>query len=117
VFYEDPIFSSPTDGDFRLAGNSVGIDGGLNSVVDTSHDLFGAVRIQGGTVDMGAFETESDANCLADLDNNGLVNSGDLGILISNYSCTGNCIGDLNDDGLTNSGDLNIMLTEFGTTC
>ncbi|MCL1857206.1 MAG: InlB B-repeat-containing protein, partial [Kiritimatiellaeota bacterium] len=54
----DPQFVNPAQGDFRLQATSPCIDAGNNAVVDWDCDFDGAARIQvqGGTVDMGAYE-------------------------------------------------------------
>lgn len=49
--------------------------------------------------------------CVADLNNNGLVDSTDLGMLLGSW---GNGFYDLNDDGQTNAADLSIMLGAWG---
>ncbi|MCP4896580.1 MAG: DUF11 domain-containing protein [bacterium] len=61
---EDPTFAIPVDpataptsaGDCHLLAGSWALDSGDNSVVTTSVDLDGDVRIQDGTVDMGPYE-------------------------------------------------------------
>ncbi|MGP1346299.1 MAG: hypothetical protein ACTS3F_06490 [Phycisphaerales bacterium] len=53
--------------------------------------------------------------CTGDLNNDGLVNSDDLGLLLGAFG-TGPA-GDLNCDDLTDSDDLGILLSTFGTTC
>jgi len=53
--------------------------------------------------------------CVADLDCDGDTDQGDLGILLSDWRCTGgNCIGDLDGDGDTDQGDLGILLSNWG---
>jgi|GEM_PF-799069 len=56
VFYEDPIFLNPAGFDYSLSGESVGANGGDNSIVTLSKDVVGNDRIIFGTVDMGAME-------------------------------------------------------------
>ncbi len=54
----DPLFVNPDSGDFRLQGCSPLINAGNNAyVTDIPTDIDGAPRIQGGTVDIGAYES------------------------------------------------------------
>lgn len=57
--YGDPIFNN-NNGDFRLQDESPGINSGLNDVVssNTILDLAGELRIKGGTIDIGAYESD-----------------------------------------------------------
>ena len=54
----------------------------------------------------------------ADLDDNGLVDGADLGLLLSGWGpcTTPPCPSDLNDDGLTDGADLGLLLAQFGWT-
>lgn len=56
----DPAFVDSTNGDFRLQPISRCINSGANVFVFGATDLNGNPRIRGGTVDMGAFEFQSD---------------------------------------------------------
>ena len=53
----DPLFVDSENLDFRLAEGSPCIGMGDNSLVATARDLAGNVRIQGGSVDLGAYES------------------------------------------------------------
>ncbi len=55
--------------------------------------------------------------CLGDLNNDGLINSADLGLFLSEFGCTNNCANDLNGDSVVNASDLAILLSTFGQTC
>jgi hypothetical protein len=65
--------------------------------------------------------TIDDNSCLilaGDFNNDGIVNTSDLTILLGNWGCTGaNCIGDMNGDQQINSADLTLFLPVFGSTC
>ena len=60
----DPLFVDAANGDYRLATGSPAINAGDNALAVEAEgnpltmDLAGNVRIQGGTVDMGAYEYE-----------------------------------------------------------
>lgn len=55
-------------------------------------------------------------NCPGDLNGDGIVDSADLNILLSNWGCIAPpaCLGDLNNDGVVDSSDLNILLSNWG---
>lgn len=58
--------------------------------------------------------------CPADLDGDGSLGQGDLGVLLSDFGCssgTGMCAGDINGDGRTNQADLGLLLGGFGGSC
>jgi hypothetical protein len=64
------------------------------------------------------FQQYSPGNsCMGDLDNNGVINTNDLLLLLSNYGCTENCLADLSGDGIVTTSDLLLFLTVFGTNC
>ncbi len=50
--------------------------------------------------------------CPADLNNDGVVDSADLGILLLNFGSPG--LGDLNNDGTVDSADIGLLLLNFG---
>jgi ubiquitin len=52
----DPGFVNATAGDFRLYGNSPCVNAGFNDYNATLSDIRGQERIQGETIDMGAYE-------------------------------------------------------------
>lgn len=55
--------------------------------------------------------------CLADLDGDGIVAGGDLGVLLSNWGASAptTSMGDLNGNGSINGGDLGVMLAVWGS--
>lgn len=55
-----------------------------------------------------------------ELNGDGVVDSSDLNILLSNFGCTpqsGPCAGDINRDGMIDAGDLNLLLSNWNATC
>ena len=52
----DPMYFDRDSGELRLLSGSPMIDAGDNSAVSTATDVEGLMRIQNGTVDIGAFE-------------------------------------------------------------
>jgi len=55
-------------------------------------------------------------SCLGDLNDDGLVDGADLGLLLGGWgACTSApCVGDLNEDGLVDGADLGLMLGAWG---
>ena len=55
-------------------------------------------------------------DCLGDLNDDGVVNGADLGLLIAGWGpCLSEpCVGDLNDDGTVNGADLGLMIAAWG---
>lgn len=56
--------------------------------------------------------------CLGDIDNDGDVDLGDLGLFLANYGCTSGCgPSDLDGDGDVDLADLGLLLGVYGSTC
>lgn len=95
----------PLTGQMRM--RFVASDEGNGSIVEAAIDDF---RIDD-------FECVDVPGCTADLTGDGVVDAGDLNIVLSDWGCTGGaCAGDLNNDGLVDAGDLNIVLSDWGCT-
>jgi uncharacterized protein (DUF2141 family) len=54
--------------------------------------------------------------CPADINNDGVIDTADLGILLGVFG-TPDPAADLNGDGIVDTADLGILLGEFGTPC
>jgi len=57
----DPMFVAPDSGDYRLQPCSPLVNAGSNAYVSTPTDLAGNPRIEGSTVDIGAYEHQGPA--------------------------------------------------------
>ncbi len=56
--------------------------------------------------------------CDEDLDDSGVIDSGDLNLVLGSFGCVGGgCDGDVDGDGDTDSVDLNLVLAGFGQVC
>lgn len=125
-----------TDPNFTLAPVAPGIAGdwasGQWSVLDASPalengtgdletlalaglDYIGQPRLQGASLDIGAYEGAYDwYNELGDLDGDGIVGTSDLLLIIGSFGCQGpGCSYDLNGDGNTGAADILFFLGIF----
>lgn len=83
---------------------SIEFQGCPGSVLDgMSGTTVGVVRI---TTDL----------CPADVNNDGVIDTADLGILIANFGNPGP-LGDINGDGIVDTADLGILISQFGQVC
>ena len=56
--------------------------------------------------------------CIADLNEDGIVDLGDFSILLTNWGCAGkNCTADMNRDGQVDFNDFSILLVTYGAAC
>lgn len=114
--YENPMFTSPVDadfaptvtdfGDYRLLPASPLINKGNNAYVSVPEDLDGQSRIFGGTVDIGAYELQSDPSPNEVVRDNEWIwgHQGNLHVQIANktailriYSTNGTLVKQVND--------------------
>lgn len=56
-------------------------------------------------------------DCPPDLDNDGVVATSDLLLLLADFGCTNSCAADINGDGLVSSADLLSLLAAYGDFC
>jgi hypothetical protein len=55
--------------------------------------------------------------CIADINEDGLVDGGDLGLLIAAFGLCEDCLEDLDGNGSVDGGDLGILLANWGIAC
>lgn len=60
-----PLFADPINGDWHLSASSPCINAGDNFYVVSATDLDGNPRLQGGTVDLGAYEYQTPSSLLS----------------------------------------------------
>lgn len=86
----------------RICGNDAGVH---------SPQVLGNVTIITGCID-------ESCDCLptspADLNEDGLVNGADLGIMLAQWGPCAGCVSDLNDDDVVNGADLGLLLAAWG---
>lgn len=64
---------------------------------------------------LGCFNDEMPPAIFGDLDGDGCVNGGDLGILLGSWNDTG--VADLSNDGIVNGADMGLLLGSWGNGC
>lgn len=86
--------------------------------ISCSYGQFAVATYDPGAATLTQGFQQIDVNpCFGDLNFDGVINTGDLVILLGDFGCQGNCIGDLNNDEVVNTADLVAMLAVFGTIC
>jgi cysteine-rich repeat protein len=116
--FADPALVDPADGDLHLSGGSPAVNAGdpAFTAAPGETDIDGQPRINGGRVDVGADETASCGNGIAE---SGFGEECDDGNTIDCDGCDSNCTlsarcgngilcsthGEVCDDGNTNAGD------------
>ncbi len=112
----DTLISKNSSGDPLLAGAAgLRVLGGQSScVVSGSTSICGNAPID---VD-GPFLLEDPATvcgCFADITGDGVINGGDLGIVLSSWgAAAASGVGDVNHDGVVSSIDLALVLSAWG---
>jgi hypothetical protein len=110
----DDFYLDPRGGDVYAASwDSSGTDAGVYDLDFEAWDLAGNSQLA----------EDAETVCLeepipGDLNNDGCVDQADLGILLTDWGCTGgDCPGDCDGDGDTDQSDLGILLTHWGEGC
>ncbi|MDZ4824117.1 MAG: choice-of-anchor Q domain-containing protein [Flavobacteriales bacterium] len=114
----DLIFATPDDG-FAIQSTSPVIDL-ASGVYSNSTDIANTPRPQINGYDMGAYEAlaAEEETCAGDLNDDGVVNTTDLLLFMSEFGCTTSCgIADMNNDGVVNTTDLLLFMSAFGGVC
>ncbi|MFO0874123.1 MAG: hypothetical protein U0575_09150 [Phycisphaerales bacterium] len=120
----DPQLADPRGADAHPIGSSPVINAGLNAIIvhDVADidgdgntlepvplDIDDNPRVSGGVVDLGAFEFNA---CPADLDGDGVVDGGDLGLLLGSWGGAG--AGDIDGNGVVDGADMGLLLAAWG---
>ncbi|MCB9837758.1 MAG: hypothetical protein H6813_00325 [Phycisphaeraceae bacterium] len=71
--------------------------------------------LNGASYNTGSSMADATARCVGDLNGDLVVDTADLGILLSQFGMSGSA--DLNNDGAVDTADLGILLAQFNTTC
>ena len=133
MFVRDP--SGGEHGDLRLLADSPATDAGDNALLPADtydldadgntaepvpFDLAGNYRVSGEAVDMGAYEFFVPSGISGDLNNDGVVDSADMGIVRAAWGravIPGSLpMGDPSGDGRVDSTDLDIVRANWGST-
>lgn len=120
IIDSDPLFVNTGNGNFSLLEGSLAIDLENNGTIDSEFDLAKRTKIQGGNVDLGAYEFPDDTQsiCFGDADFNGVVDLHDILAISSNYGCTLNCTyGDADGNGMVDITDIISVSSNFGMIC
>ncbi|MBL9141922.1 MAG: hypothetical protein JNK53_08660 [Phycisphaerae bacterium] len=92
--------------------------GALNGTFTNSPVSYGSGNVYFWTVNIGndivELELDSVILCAADLNSDGIVNGGDLGILLAAWGPCKGCQADLNGDGTVGGADLGTLLGAWG---
>ena len=67
-------------------------------------------------VNFNGIPDSCDPACEADINNDGVVDTADLGALVGIFGGAGP-FGDINNDGVVDTADLGVLIAEFGTIC
>jgi hypothetical protein len=66
---------------------------------------------------VGSCTVTGDCYCLNDVNGDGVINVGDILLILSEFGCTFGCTADATSDGSVNVSDLLSILTVFGQAC
>ena len=63
------------------------------------------------------FDCDGNDNCPVDINDNGVVDVGDVLLVLSDFSCLSNCEYDVNGDDMISVTDILLLLSSFGDPC
>ena len=63
------------------------------------------------------FDCDGNDNCLVDVNNNGVIDVGDVLMVLADFSCPANCENDITGDGMISVADILLLLSSFGQEC
>ena len=107
-----------------INGNAWGLDESVPGACADGIDRFHSVGDSDEVLDAVCYGTcnvcpgpEPVAECLGDLNEDGLLNVGDMLGLLADFGCVSSCIADLDSDGSVTVSDVLMLLTLFGESC
>ncbi len=83
----------------------------------TAIDLCENITVAQQTIVFDDLSDDLTADCLADFNVDGFINSTDFTMMLGDMGCEGGCGCDLNDDQIVSTADLVIFLSVYGTDC
>ena len=63
------------------------------------------------------FDCDGNDTCPADVNNNGVIDVGDVLLVLADFSCPSNCEYDVNGDDMITVADILLLLSSFGDPC
>ena len=63
------------------------------------------------------FDCDGNETCTVDVNDNGIVDVGDVLLVLSDFSCLSNCEYDVNGDDMISVADILLLLSSFGDPC
>lgn len=102
-------------GDVQVVNNIVTLSATIDATtpLDPANPEIGTITVTGLIV--GSAELSTPPECPGDLNEDGQVDTVDLGLLLGSFGGAG--VGDINGDGLVDTTDLGLLLGAFGQLC
>ena len=63
------------------------------------------------------FDCDGNVTCPEDVNNNGVIDVGDVLAVLGDFGCTSSCESDVNGDGVVTVVDILLLLSSFGQAC
>lgn len=115
IAFDGALLASGNFGDVRPSFAADASEIRLGSVLNGLTAPFASIPVDLVTTAVRGDSVALDGLLLGDFSRDGIVNSGDLGLVLTNYNRPGRKWdwGDGNDDGVTNTQDLNLVLSNW----